>query len=178
MESAVDFVGLTRPQCSKALAIVEPAIQMAMFEKIVKRRQGFMVVLNPKIQREPKYKKPDAKFMEDVVLFTSHFGNPEEWDHPFDDIAISKAFISWMTGLPSRQVQLMYPYLYQEGWTKFGGSAVRPGNLIAAFSGVEEHYDEMFAALMLDAITGVCLHEMHGPDGVMAHKSITYLGEK
>lgn len=172
-----EFAGLAKPQCSQALTIVEPAIQMAMDEKIVKRPQGFMVVLDPRIQREPKYKEPDAKFMKDVVLFTAYFGNPEEWEHPFDDIAVSKAFISWMTGLPARLVQYMHPYLYQKGWTKFGGSAVRPGNLIGAFSGVEEHYDEMFAAMMLDAITGVCLQEMHGPDGVMAHKNITYLGD-
>jgi hypothetical protein len=54
--------------------------------------------------------------------------------------------------------------------TKYGGSAVDKG-LVVAFSGVEEWFDQMISEMMLAAIKGVCLHKMHGPDGVMESES-------
>jgi hypothetical protein len=46
-----------------------------------------------------------------MVLFSSIFGDTDTWEHSYDDIALSKALISWKTGLPSRSVQLEAPWL-------------------------------------------------------------------
>ena len=161
------FSGLTVVECVKAFDIVNPAIQQAMKSGIVNRQAGFLVVLDPATPWEPKYKKADERFEEEIVLFNNFFGHPDHWEYPYDKIALSKAFISWKTGRSSREVQLEAPYLYEAGMTKYGGSAVGPGGLVVAFSGVEEHFDQMFSEMMRAAIKGVCLHEMHKPKGVM-----------
>ena len=74
------------------------------------------------------------------------------------------------TGLPSRQVQQESPHLYRHGDTKWGGSVVRNG-LIVAFSGVQAVFDEMIAGWMADAIIALCRNDMTKPDGIMASDS-------
>jgi hypothetical protein len=179
-----DFTGLTEELCVEALDIVRPSIAHAMNSGVVKREQGWLVVLNPRIPQEPKYMlnigqhdnpKREVPF-DELVLFDCGWDLPKNWDHPYDAVARAKAFASWKTGLPAHRIQQEAPYLYEEGWTKYGGSAVGEGGLVVAFSGVEEYFDQMFSEMMVAAIKGVCLHKMHGPEGVIANEDITFLG--
>lgn len=110
------------------------------------------------------------------MLCTKQFGLKVDWEHPYDAVAISKAYTSWKTGLTSYEVQQKAPYLYEVGMAKYGGSAIGEGGLVVAFSGVEEWFDQMFSEMMLAAIKGVCMDEMHKPDGVMADTAITFVG--
>lgn len=171
------YTGLTKDVCERALEVVEPAILAASARGIIKRDHGCLVVLDPKIPYEPKYKTAGPLFEKDVVIFEHQYegAGSESWEHPYDLIALSKAFISWKTGLPSRQVLMEAPHLYEVDMTKFGGSAVENG-LVVAFSGVEEYFDQMISEMMLAAIKGVCLHEMFKPDGVMADVDIDFIG--
>lgn len=174
------FAGLTKDLCKKALQVVEPAILAASEQGIIKRDHGCLVVLNPTrpFSAKTRYDRPEFEFEDDLILFEKEFGNYRKWEHQYHAIAVSKAFISWKTGLSSRQVQLEAPYLYSDGMTKFGGSAVGEGGLVVAFSGVEEWFDQMISEMMLAAIKGVCLHEMHKPNGVMANNVIECIGEE
>ncbi len=174
------FVGLTPALCEQALRIIKPAIQGAMNDQIVNRRVGHLIVLDPIIPREPRFKnwslKQDSPFRE-LVLFEYSFGLTEAWTARYDEIASAKAYASWKTGLPAQLIQQVAPYLYEEGWTKWGGSAVGEGGLVVAFSGVEAYFDQMFSEMMLAAIKAVCLHEMFKkPDGVMACEG-SFLGQ-
>ena len=175
-----DFTGLTEALCERAMCIIRPSMYGAMDDAIVKRHQGCLVVLDPKVPREPKYKTwsldPQDPF-EELVLYQRHIGYARDWDGPYDKVARAKAYASWKTGLPAQLIQQWAPYLYEEGWTKWGGSDVGNGGLVVAFSGVEAYFDQMFAEMMLAAIKAVCLHELFKPDGVMANPDITFLGQ-
>lgn len=169
------FVGLTELVCNRAFAIVEPTMLAAMEKGVVNRSQGFMVVCDPRITYADI--RPGVMFENYVPLFFDQFGDSTEWDYPFDEIALAKAKASWKTGLPSHRIQQEAPYLFEPWMAKYGGSAVGEGGLVVAFSGVEEYFDQMFSEMMLAAIKGVCLHEIHGPNGVMADDSIKFLDD-
>ncbi|MGC1176683.1 MAG: hypothetical protein WA843_01315 [Candidatus Saccharimonadales bacterium] len=154
-------------------------MKYVMTQGFAKRRHGCLVVLDPKVPREPKYKEssvdPEHPFKE-LVLFEYTWGQETDWEHDYRKVARAKAFASWKTGLPTRLINQSAPYLYEPGFTKWPGSAVGPGGLVVAFSGVEDYFDEMFSEIMLAIIKGLCMHEVHGPGGVMADSDITFLG--
>jgi len=170
------YTGLTKDICERALEVVEPAILAASARGIIKRGDGCLIVCDPSIPYEPKYKTAGPSFEEGVVIFEHQYASgSESWEHPYDLIALSKAFIGWKTGKPSRQVLMEAPHLYEVDMTKYGGSAVENG-LVVAFSGVEEYFDQMISEMMVAAIKGVCLHEMFKPDGVMATADLDFIG--
>lgn len=176
------FVGLTEELCRKALEIVRPTIETAMENGTVKRKQGYLVVLDPTKPWEPKYmgvgSTADDPFYRDVVLFEEYWDDQRGFDAPFGVVALQKAFASWKTGVSAQDIQQHAPYLYQYGWTKWGGSAVGEGGLVVAFSGVQFYYDQMISEMMLAAIKAVCLDEMLREYGVMNDSSVTFLGIK
>ena len=78
-------------------------------------------------------------------------------------IASAKGYTSFLTGLPSSMVQQQMPALYVPGMTKWAGSwvdGVGPIRLITAFSGVQQHFDEMISRMMNAAIIAICKDEM------------------
>lgn len=171
------FAGLTAAHCAAALDLVSPSIE-EILGRVAKRYAGNLVVGNPSTPREPKYKKwsvdPDDPF-EELVLFETQWGDVSRWTAPFREVSRSKLFASWKLQMATRRMQVEAPWAYEEGWTKWPGSIWLPGNLVIAFSGVEDYFDEMICMLMHAGIWGVCMREMHGPDGVMANSDITFL---
>jgi hypothetical protein len=123
---------------------------------VTNKLAGNIVVCRPKLEATDEF---GFIFVEDV-----------DSNHPdaarFADIAAAKAETSWKTGLSSRVVQQNAPYLYGPGMTKWGGSVVENG-LVVAFSGVEAVFDEAIAGNMLKWIVALCQHEMTRPQGVM-----------
>lgn len=174
------FVGLTHEHCAIGRIMIDPSITWGMSGGIFKRAAGHLVVLDPRLPYEPKYRSfRDDNFLDEVVLYQYSWGDPTTWEAPFGWVALSKAYASWKTGLPSREIQQMHPYLYEEGWTKYGGSVVLPGGLVVAFSGIQPWFDEMISGWMAYAIQGLCLDAMHRPnDGVMANEGLIFLGEE
>ncbi len=161
-----------------ALQIDRPSIEWMMTNDVIKRSQGSLVVLDPTIPWNPQCKGPDDPFFkEEVVLFTYFFGDHEDWEHDFDKHALAKAYASWKTGLPSIRIQQELPYLFEKGMSKYGGSAVGPGNLIVAFSGVEQWFDEMTAEMMVPAIKGVCRDEVEKTGLLYRDAAIDFIGD-
>jgi hypothetical protein len=161
------FFGLSYNICYKAFThIVYPAIETAAEARILNKFAGCIVVLNPTIPYEPKYKNAigDGDLYDELVLYQDHFG--DEGEHDIDKyigIARHKAFTSFLTGLPSHQVQQVMPSLYAPGMTKWGGSAVAgtgPMKLIVGFSGVQWYYDQMISEMMISAIQAICHESM------------------
>lgn len=178
----LSFVGLTEELCQEAFDLIRPSLGVAMDNGPFNRSQGHLVVVNPSIPWEPKYKSWDsvdgAHFFE-AILFEADLGDPGEWEFRFADVARAKAFASWKTGLTTHEIQQIAPYLYQEGWTKHGGSAVAPGGFVVAFSGVQGYFDRMIAEWMISACRAVCMHRMHDKtDGVMSAADIDFLGRR
>lgn len=174
----MSFSGLTADHCAEALAIARPTIEFSM-KNVAKREHGNLVVSNPRIPYEPKYKgwsiDPEDPF-EDLVLFEHQWGDLDLWASPYKHVSRSKLYASWKTGLSTRMIQQMAPWLYEELWTKWPGSVVELG-LVVSFSGVEDYFDEMFSGVYLAALKGVLLREILGAKGVMANPEIMFLGE-
>ncbi len=176
------FTGLTAGTCESALTLIKPVLDLGAF----KRTDGELIVLNPNVPYTREYASLEKRiaagdeealkfFWDEVVLKSWEFGERSGWEHPYDRVAASKAFISWRTGLPSHMVQQLYPYLYNEGDTKWGGSAVLPGGLVIAFSGAEWYYDQMISEMMGSSIKAVCLG---GMKPVLEDDKITFLGTR
>jgi len=118
-------------------------------------------VLDPTVEYTP------ALDMSTAILFEGRIDTSERRPTKYDLIASDKARVSWRTGLPSRVVQQSSPHLYVSRDTKWGGSVVREG-IVVAFSGVQAVYDEWIAGMMADLLVAMCRDEMTKDDGVMA----------
>jgi len=149
------FTGINKEICQTAWDLALPSVRRAAQAGVVNKLAGTIVVLHPKTGE---------------LYFVSliNLGHPDA--AKFTGIAEAKAKVSWETGLPSRVVQQSAPHLYQPGWTKWGGSAVENG-LVVAFSGVQAVFDEAISWQVLKWIVALCQHEMTKEQGVMASGS-------
>lgn len=159
----MSFTGINAEICRRAFTMVGASIADSADMDILSKSAGTLVVVSPHL-------RPVTGSLEEfnqAVLFTAcvNEGHPDR--EKYDEIAWSKAYISWLYGITSSQVQTDHPYLYQEGMTKYGGSTVLPGRLVIAFSGVQACFDEMISEWMGSAIKGLCRHEMTRDHGVM-----------
>jgi hypothetical protein len=163
------FSGLSEQICSDAFDLVKPVIAvgsgLGTESGSINKHAGSVVVLNPAIPYEPKYRQAFANGnFNDLVLWERQVGNPRAYDlAKYTGIARAKAFTSYLTGLPSHQVQQQFPALYVPGMTKWGGSAVAgsgPMRLIVAFSGVQWNFDQMISEMMISAIQALCHEQM------------------
>lgn len=154
------FTGLNEQICATAWETILPAIEAAANNGTTNKLAGCIVVLD---------------LRQDYRLFTRTIGTPDD-NAKYSAIANAKAQLSRKTGLPSSRVQQEFPYLFEVGDTKWGGSTVAPGGLVVAFSGVQAVFDEMIAEWMASAIRAICRNEMNKPDGVMSG-DFSFIGE-
>ena len=160
------YSGLSAQICQKAWEITLGTVLMAAANNVTNKLAGTIVVCVPRIN------DPDQGF--DTVFIADVVG-----EHPdrekYEDIAVAKAEVSWLTGLPSRKVQQDAPFLYESGMTKWGGSVIENG-LVVAFSGVQAAFDEAIAGTMLRWIVALCQDEMTREGGVMSQDT-SFIGE-
>jgi hypothetical protein len=161
-----DYSGASPDICRRAFSrFVHPIILEEAEQGTLNKYAGCIVVLNPAVPYEPKYRHAiEDGLFDELILWAHTVGNPQIHDIPrYKRIAYAKAFTSFLTGLPSHAVQQQFPELYVPGMTKYGGSAVRgvgPIRLVTAFSGVEWYFDLMISEMMGSAISALCHEEM------------------
>lgn len=148
-ESVNHQMFLTKEVVSSAVNIVEGAVTKAYAHKILKRQDMCIVVLDPAVPYSPVVDFKSA------VLHTERRWD-SQWEHPYDQIALGKAKLTWRTGMPSDEVHRSAPHLLQPGDVLLGGSTVRDG-LIVACSGVQPHYDRMIAEWVASTIIAMCI---------------------
>jgi hypothetical protein len=151
------YEGLTNEICKKAWDIVAVSADAAHEDGVTNKCAGTIVVCFP-------HTYPGDKF---DVIFIENLASDHPDQEKYERIAVEKAKVSWETGLPSRKVQQDAPHLYRPGMTKWGGSVVENG-LIVAFSGVQAVFDEAIAGSMLRWIVAICQDEMTREGGVMS----------
>lgn len=157
-----NFAGVTTEICEIAWELTLPSLTKSSDIGVTNKPKptGTVVVLDPRTG---------------AVLFQARANE----DHPdaekYDEIALAKATVTVETGLPSRKVQQDAPHLYEAGQTKWGGSAIQDG-LIVAFSGVQAVFDEAISKNMIAWIIAICQDEMTRSGGVMDSES-SFLGE-
>lgn len=134
-------------------AFVLPGILNAMEEECVNRRHLHVTCLIPGF--------PYVEVANLPILFEYSIGDPAEWERwdykSFDDFARAKALITWRTGLSSREVTLCHPHLLRVHDVALWGSVIMNG-VIVGVSGVQPHFDEMFARMTAAAVIGEASH--------------------
>lgn len=158
------FTGISTEICFEAWGGTQLLIKHFAEINRFNKNEGTIIVVDPRIIDRPKATHAQEVF-DAAVIFTGYVG-----DKPvkkYTDVAHSKAFVTWQTGLPSSVVQQQHPYLYSEGNTFWGGSTITPGGLIVAFSGVQQVHDEAISEIMASLIRGICRDEMTKDDGVI-----------
>ena len=79
------------------------------------------------------------------VLAERSFGcDPNEWEHPYDEIATVKVELAAKHQMTTHEIISMYPHLLVEGDVRWRGG-VYETNVAAAASGVDGEIDEVFA---------------------------------
>jgi len=159
------YEGLTTAICQKAWDIVSVAADAAHEDGVTNKFAGTIVVAFP-------HTYPGSEF--DMIFIADADPNHPDKEK-YERIAVEKAKVSWETGLSSRKVQQDAPFLYRPGMTKWGGSVIENG-LIVAFSGVQAVFDEAIAGSMLRWIVALCQDEMTKQGGVMESES-SFIGE-
>jgi hypothetical protein len=92
---------------------------------------------------------PDGgTLFENSCFLITNIGDLTESKYPLAEIALKKARVSAVTGLPTSKVPPQY-LLYLD--TLYWGSAVIDG-IVAACSGVDPHHDEMFSYWIAAAV--------------------------
>ncbi len=158
------FQGLTYEICERAWGIASASLDVAQSDGVTNKYAGTIVVC---------VRRSGDEVMNPV--FMSNIDNEHPSSAKYENIAAEKAQVSWVTGMPSRKVQQDAPHLYQTGMTKWGGSVIENG-LVVAFSGVQAVFDEAIAGTMLRWIVALCQDEMTREGGVM-DMDTSFIGE-
>ena len=138
------FTGISEMICDVAWMVIRPSIEKAASAGITNKLAGAMIVLDPRSEEE-------------FVLYANVIDDAQ--DPIYSNIAMAKASVTFKHRKPSSVVQQQYPYLYQEGDTKWGGCTIDAGGLIVALSGVQAVYDEMISEWMASAIRALSRFE-------------------
>lgn len=118
------------------MSLLMPAIEKIFWR--AKRQHLHIVVMDPRI-------KPwDGILFEKAILSEYSFGNKEEWEHPYDKIARSKARQSWREQQSNIITQAVAPATLQPGDTVHNGGFYYCG-LVVGTSGIEWEYDMMIS---------------------------------
>lgn len=144
---------LKAEEAQMALAQVLPRITRMMDTGVVKRSHLSVVILDP---------------VEGFELLVYNHGDKEEWEHPYEEIARSKAQIAFRTKANTNVVKRWKPWMFQEGDTPYGGGVYHDG-IVVGVSGVEEWGDLNFASWIAEAIKEACIEKMQKevlPSGV------------
>lgn len=170
---------LTVKTAQMAVELVKPTIERCMQEQpgiggpFFKRRQLAIVILNPTVLYSPSMENHIGETVA-PILHSECIGYEDKRENPYYQIALSKATISWRTGMPSREVALFAPHLLRKGDTPYYGGVVRDGLIVAA-SGVQSYFDEMVAGYVADTCIGLSHFMMHP---IQEAKQVNFLGEE
>lgn len=134
---------------SETIGLVRPLIQQVLDSGRTKRRDLCLVLGYRYLSESRRY-----AFHE---MAQAAFGDTSAWEHEYRRFAWSKARITARTGMATSLVAASFPHLLMPGDTKYWGSWIE-GDIIAAASGVEPYYDEMFSKWTVDAAVALCKH--------------------
>ena len=154
---------LTKQTASLAVEMSLPTLDTWLQWGYIDHTNIVVVVLDPTITQKAGYEFQEA------VLHTAEHGDPKA---KYKRVALSKAEVSWETGLPSHVAQQIYPHLYRMGYTKWGGSAVYYG-IVVSCSGLSWQWDWAFSSIVAANIHALCIGGMRA----MLESEMTFFGE-
>lgn len=124
---------LSKAIASQAVDLATPTVIALMDSGVAKRHHLCIVVATRGIGPGNGHSY--------TVKASRKFGDPDEWENPYEEIALGKTAITARTGLSSRQVQLMQPELLLDYDVCYWGNTIL-GNIIVSCSGIQPWLDE------------------------------------
>lgn len=124
------------------VATLEPHRVSMHTQGVIDGLDGFLTVMNPAMPFGSGVSFTDA------IAYTEGWGDRSAWAYPYDVISLAKAEAAWRTGLSTREILHLMPWLLQEGDTPWEGGVWLNG-MVDAYSGVESPFDEAFAYTVL-----------------------------
>ena len=155
---------LNRDVCSQAVGLAIPSI-LALAANGITAKPAINIHI---VIMDPTIPYSETGF-EKAILYLCDIG---ENTKKYIPVANSKARISWRTGLDSLVAQQMFPALHTKGDTKWGGSVVRHG-IVVAVSGLEEWADIFCSGVIADACNMFCRAQMRT---ILKDENVTFLG--
>lgn len=140
----------TKALVQQAINLVMPSIVGAMNAGTVKRPALHIVVLDP-TDTMPINRAPNS-------LLELSLGK-EIWTASYDIIARAKARLSFRCQCSTDEIISRRPFMLTEFDPPYPGGVWLDGQVVAC-SGVEGHFDEMFAMWIASTIRALCIHEM------------------
>jgi hypothetical protein len=107
-----------------------------------------IVIMNPQL-------KPWESMPEDAILHEQSIGDPKEWEHKYDVIARSKAFVTWREN--SDVVHELGPAVLRSGDKLFSGSFIHQG-VVVACSGIQPYFDRLISGWIALAVQQLMRH--------------------
>ena len=141
---------LTKKRALKAIEIVSASFTRAIELGESERTSVHIVVMDPAKQPEFGYA------FEESILCESSIGENSEKYIP---IARAKARFTWLYKIPSQVGQQLYPHLFTEGMTKYGGSAYLH-HITVGTSGVDYQMDQWVSEMVACTCRALCVGEM------------------
>lgn len=142
---------LTEEDAKKAIDMVRPAILAAMKSgQFEDQYHLHIVVMNPAVR------PADVNDPDEAILCETTFGDRNDWDANYAEIARTKAFESWKTGLSTHVITELRPYLLGIDDTYYWGSVVLEGVVVAA-SGLKPWYDEFVSYMVAAALRAIAI---------------------
>lgn len=152
---------LTREIADQAIGLIGPFIMNAMAIGMVKQKDLHIIILDPASLTEPK------------ILTSKSYGDPEKWEYPYSQIALSKANICFKNKCSTADMLVKKPFAYCSGDAPFVGGVYMDG-LIVACSGVEGYFDQMFAEMIASVCKALCTHQI---ESVILPSDCNFIGE-
>jgi hypothetical protein len=138
-------------QAENAVKKIQLIIESMINDGHLQSNYAICIVKPDALQRtvEPGFEE----FRAEMLLAVVRCGKPEEWLFHYDDIAISKAWLTYKHRKPSRDIPVEERAV---GDTIFFGSVI-VDNVVVAVSGFNPNLDEMFAYMIAHHIRGCAL---------------------
>ena len=113
----------------------------------VSRQEGHIVVLAPQLLKDEIKRFPANYTLTPTVLYQNSFGERDNWEHRYDEIAQCKSLQLWQRrNTPSNMTSQAY-MLFDDDTPYWGGHS--EGLLTVAFSGVQPFFDQMISKMVV-----------------------------
>ena len=129
-----------------ALRLSLPSIEAMLQSGVTKRKHLCIFIGLADVDEESGFKQ----------LHRHNIGDPEEWEHHYDEYALAKAVRTVRESEDTINLD-QQPWTVAEGDTVYFGSA-QTDDMIVAASGVEAHFDTMFSRTIVTQLEGLCRH--------------------
>ena len=153
---------LTQEIAEKAVVAALEVAFKSHLTPFLKRQQCHVVILVPAMKdaRTDNYTEWPNYPTRAYPLYQKSVGNKDQWEHPYDEIAMCKALQLWTDRNDDRTAPV--PHLLFSGDTPFWGGVKRRG-VVVCCSGVQPWFDKMISGLVADILVALA-HDAYEND--------------